>query len=105
MPFNKTLATELMKALTEEETSPKGLRALNTTLYTLTPQHVKQVLAIHKNVIVLQLTVEIEPGEATKKHLLAGMEQCASLEQVEIVVNPTLQMFMEVSLSPCHLEK
>jgi hypothetical protein len=46
---------------------------------------------------VLNMTLEVEPGEACKKELLKGLEGCPQLEQVEIVANPSLQFFMEVS--------
>jgi hypothetical protein len=83
--FNKSLAAPLVAALTDPETSPKGLRALNTTLYTLTPAQLGKVLAVQKNVMVLQATAEVEPGEECKEALLKGMEYCRDLEQVEIV--------------------
>jgi hypothetical protein len=96
--FNKTLANELLDALTNEEICPKGLRALNTTLYTLTPEQIKKVLSVQKNLMVMQLTSEIEPGEETKKSLLGAMELCKDLEQVEIVANPSLLFFMGQSI-------
>ncbi|KAF7186649.1 hypothetical protein HII31_12058 [Pseudocercospora fuligena] len=106
MAFNKTLTSELIEALTEEETAPKGLRALNTTLYTLTPEMIGQVLKDKKNVMVLQMTAEIEPGEATKKKLLGAIEHLEHLESLEIVANPSLQFYMDIQ-NPRHqvLEK
>lgn len=83
--FNKSLATHLVDALTDEETSPKGLRALNTTLYTLTSEQLGKILEAQKSVMVLQVTAEVEPGEKYKKSLLKAMEPCKSLEQIEVV--------------------
>ena len=94
MAFNKTLTNELIHALTEDENRPKGLRALNTTLYTLTPEQIRNVLEKQTGLMVISLTAEIEPGEDTKKALLGAMEQCKELEQVEIVANPSLMFFM-----------
>lgn len=94
MAFNKTLTNELMHALTEDENKPKGLRALNTTLYTLSPEQIRKVMATHTGLMVVSMTAEIEPGEETKKGLLGAMEQCKDLEQVEIVANPSLPFFM-----------
>lgn len=99
MAFNKTLTNELMHALTEDENKPKGLRALNTTLYTLSPEQIRKVMATHTGLMVLSMTAEIEPGEETKKALLGAMEQCKDLEQVEIVANPSLPFFMGQYLS------
>ncbi|KAK4543431.1 hypothetical protein LTR36_005574 [Oleoguttula mirabilis] len=96
MAFNKSLATHLIEALTGEETSPRGLRALNSTLYTLTLDQLTKVLETQKNVMVLNVTVEAEPGEDSKKGLLKALEQCKNLEQVEIVANPSLRFFMAV---------
>ncbi|KAK3674335.1 hypothetical protein LTR78_005804 [Recurvomyces mirabilis] len=94
MAFNKTLATDIMFALTDEEVSPKGLRALNITLYTMTPSQLQTVLAVQKHVLVLNATIEAEPGEDCKKALLKALEGSKNLEQVEIVANPSLQFFM-----------
>ena len=49
------------------------------------------------------MTLEVEPGEACKKELLKGLEGCPQLEQVEIVANPSLQFFMEVSFPDDYL--
>jgi len=98
MAFNKSLAPDPVSALTKEEISPQGLRALNLTLYTITVADLKTVLAKQKHVMVLNVTLEVEPGEAWKKQLIEALEQCKGLEQVEVVANPTLQFFMEV----CH---
>ncbi|EME38977.1 hypothetical protein DOTSEDRAFT_75620 [Dothistroma septosporum NZE10] len=96
MAFNKSLADPLVQALTDEKTGPKGLRALNTTLYTLTAEMLNKVLSVQKNTMVLQATAEVEPGEHYKKKLLKALEPCKDLEQVEIIANPSLQFFMEV---------
>ena len=98
MAFNKTLTAGLVKALTEEETYPRGLRALNSTLYTFTLDQLKTVLKTQKNVMVLNATVEAEPGEEKKKALMAALESCANIEQAEIVANPSLEFFMAVRI-------
>jgi hypothetical protein len=84
--------------LTKDESHPRGLRALNSTLFTFTLEQFQKVLATQKNVMVLNMTLEVEPGEKCKKELLKGLEGCSQLEQVEIVANPSLQFFMEVGL-------
>ena len=99
MAFNKTLATGLVDALTNEDTYPRGLRALNSTLYTLTSSQLTKVLETQKNIMVLSSTVEMEPGEERKKELMKALELCSNLEQVEIIANPSLQFFMEVRYS------
>lgn len=99
MAFNKTISAGLVKALTEEnEEHPRGLRALNSTLFTFTGEQLGKVLKTQKKVMVLNVTMEVEPGETSKKELLSALEGCASLEQVEVVANPSLQFFMEVCL-------
>ncbi len=99
MAFNKTLAPDIMLALMDEELSPKGLRALNITLYTLTTSQLATVLAVQKNVMVLSVTVETEPGEECKKLLLKALAQCKHLEQVEIIAHPSLEFLMAVSFA------
>lgn len=98
MAFNKTLSTGLVDALASEESRPRGLRALNSTLFTFSLEQFRKVLGAQKNVMVLNSTLEVEPGEACKKELLKALEGCGQLEQVEIVANPSLQFFMEVCL-------
>lgn len=96
MAFNKTLTKEISFALTDETVSPKGLRALNTTLYTLGLEELKKVLEVQKHVMVLNATVEMEPGEDARRALLETLGTLKDLEQVEIVANPSLQFFMAV---------
>lgn len=103
MAFNKSLAPDPVSALTKEEISPQGLRALNLTLYTLTVADLKKVLEVQKHVMVLNVTLEVEPGEAWKKQLLEALELCKGVEQIEVVANPTLQFFMEVRISFDHV--
>lgn len=99
MAFNKTLSTSIAEALVKDESRPRGLRALNSTLFTFSLEQFQKVLAAQKNVMILNATLEVEPGETCKKGLLKALEPCAQLEQVEIVANPSLQFFMEVSLA------
>lgn len=96
MAFNKTLTKEISFALTDETVSPKGLRALNTTLYTLGLEELKKVLEVQKHVMVLNATVEMEPGVDARRALLETLGTLKDLEQVEIVANPSLQFFMAV---------
>lgn len=97
MAFNKTLSKSLVEALTEEDTYPRGLRALNCTLYTFTVEQLKKTLETQKNAMVLNVTLDVGPGETTKKELIKALEPCKGLEQVEIVANPSLEFFMAVS--------
>ena len=99
MAFNKSLAPDPVSALTKEDISPQGLRALNLTLYTLTVADLKKVLEVQRHIMVINVTLEVEPGEAWKKQLIEALECAKGLEQVEVVANPTLQFFMEVRLS------
>lgn len=97
MAFNKDFTARLVGALTEENTYPRGLRALNTTLFTITPALLKQLLQKHKHVMVVNATLENGPGEACKKEIISALEQGANLEQVEVVAHPSIDFFIEVS--------
>lgn len=97
--FNKSLAPDAVSALTKEEISPEGLRALNLTMFTLSIDQLDEVLKKQSHLMVLSITLEVEPGDAWKKKLIKALENCKNLEQVEIVANPTLQFFMEVCLA------
>jgi hypothetical protein len=98
MAFNRTLSPELVNALTEEESKPRNLKVLNTTLYTISMGQLRTILEKHKGLLVLSATVEVEPTEECKKALLEALAACPELEQVEIVGNPSLQFFMAVSI-------
>lgn len=97
MAFNKTLAPALIDALTDEDSAPRNLKVLNTTLFTLTPSHLKKVVDKHRGVMVLSATVEVDEHERFKKELVDALSDLKYLEQVEIVANPSLQFFMAVS--------
>lgn len=93
--FHKSSARALVDALTGDQ-APEGLRALNTTLYTLTLDDLEAVLQRHGELVMISATVEVEPNEACKRRLLAAFAACPQLERVEIVGNPTLEFSMAV---------
>lgn len=97
MSFNKSLATELVKALTEDETRPRNLKVLNSTLFTLTTEHLEKLKDAHKGIMVLSSTVEVDEYENFSKKLLEILAALEKLEQVEIVASPSLRFFMAVS--------
>lgn len=96
MAFNKSIAPDPVSALTKEEISPQGLRALNLTMYTLTLENLEEVLEKQKHLMVLNVTLEVSPGEEFKKKLIKVLEKCENLEQVEVVAFPTLEFYMNV---------
>lgn len=93
MAFNKALSHGLMQALTDYESAPRALKALNTTLYTLSVSQLKELLGKHKGLVVLNVTVELEATEVFKGELLNAVAQCPALEQVEIVGSPTVAFY------------
>lgn len=101
MAFNTSIAKSLVKVLVDEETYPRGLQALNTTLYTMTLDDFDSILSRHKNVVVLSTTIEANPGTGFRQKVLSSLEKCLLLEQVEIVIQPTVQFFMEVGMLAC----
>ncbi|EMC97755.1 hypothetical protein BAUCODRAFT_120690 [Baudoinia panamericana UAMH 10762] len=94
MAYNAEVSDGLVKALTEDEAYPRGLRALNCTLYTLTMAQLRKVLEVQKNIMVLNVTLETAPGADTKKALIKVLEGCKNLEQVELVASPTMEFIM-----------
>jgi len=100
MTFNKSLSTNLVKALSDDDGRPQGLRVLNTTLYTLTFGNLKTILTKQTGLMVLMITLEVDGSESCRKQLLEVLsEHGQRLEQVEIVVSPSMQFFMEVRIS------
>lgn len=94
--LNRTLGSTLVKALTDEATRPRGLRVLNSTLFTLTPNQLRTILEQQKTLMVLNATLEVDNHETFKKDLLSILPSLQYLEQVEIVANPSLQFFLAV---------
>ncbi|KAG9700253.1 hypothetical protein KCU95_g779, partial [Aureobasidium melanogenum] len=92
--LNRTLGSTLVKALTDEATRPRGLRVLNSTLFTLTPNQLHTILDQQKALMVLNATLEVDNHETFKKDLLSILPSQEYLEQVEIVANPSLQFFL-----------
>jgi hypothetical protein len=94
--LNRTLGSTLVKALTDEATRPRGLRVLNSTLFTLTSNQLRTILEQQKALMVLNATLEVDNHETFKKDLLSILPSLEYLEQVEIVANPSLQFFLAV---------
>jgi len=98
MAFNKSLATHVVDALTKEGSAPRTLRALNITMYTISQAQLRQIVEKHKMLMVLNVTVEVEPTEESKAQLLEILEGLEEVEQIEIVGNPSLKFYEEVCL-------
>ncbi|KAI4717058.1 hypothetical protein E4T48_06750 [Aureobasidium sp. EXF-10727] len=94
--LNRTLGSTLVKALTDETTRPRGLRVLNSTLFTLTPNQLRTILSQQKALMVLNATLEVDDHETFKKELLSILPSQEYLEQIEIVANPSLQFFLAI---------
>nr|OQO32630.1 hypothetical protein B0A51_00008 [Rachicladosporium sp. CCFEE 5018] len=90
--FGTLVGEGLVKMLTEEESYPRGLRALNSTLFRLTVTQLRKVLKKHKNVMVVNVTVEVDDLKTFGKDVLKILGGCASLEQAEIVIAPATSM-------------
>lgn len=101
MSLDNAKSTRLVDALTSSDAHPRGLRALNTTLFTLSLEQLKSIVTVQKNVMVLNVTVIASPGEKWKSDVLALLEGCKSLEQVEIVINPGPEMLRAVRIRSC----
>jgi hypothetical protein len=90
MAYGEAVSPTLVEALTEEESAPRAMKALNTTLYTLSSSQLRSILEKHKGLVVLNATVQLEPTKECKKELTDAIALCASLEQVEIVGSPSM---------------
>ncbi|KAF2146269.1 uncharacterized protein K452DRAFT_315479 [Aplosporella prunicola CBS 121167] len=90
MMFDASSSNVLVRALLNDETAPVGLKVLNTTLYTLSLGDLKEVLGKHRGLLVINVTVEIEPDERCKEEMMEALAQCPEVEHVELVGSPTL---------------
>ncbi|PNS19678.1 hypothetical protein CAC42_7522 [Sphaceloma murrayae] len=100
MTFNKSNSAVLVKALMEEGFRPRDLRLLNLTLYTLGLGDLERVTGMHKGLVVLGVTVEVEDAGKSREvwgRVLKGLE---SLETVEVVVSPGLAFYMQINRIP-----
>lgn len=98
MAFNESITAGIIDALLREDSYPRGLKALNITLFTMTLADLKRVLEKHKNVVIVNATLQLEPDAAIKRDILAALEQSPKLEQFEVVGHPTLPFFIEVCM-------
>jgi len=82
------LTVPLVKALLDEETAPRPLKLLNTTLYSLSASHLSQLLAKHRGVLVLGSSIEVDSKDGWKSSIFEALSASESLEQAEIVLCP-----------------
>lgn len=75
----------LIENITAEDSAPRALKLLNTTLYTISITQLRTILEKHLGLLVLSVTIELQPTEVFKKQLMETLAICKSLEQVEIV--------------------
>ncbi|KAF4548516.1 Hypothetical protein D9617_27g044830 [Elsinoe fawcettii] len=101
MTFNKSNAVGLVKGLTEEGWAPRELRLLNLTLYTLSLGDLRRVMERHKGLLVLGVTVEVEDAGRTRREIVALLKEFGKgIEQMEVVVSPSLGFYMQVNRVP-----
>jgi len=92
MAFDRALSSPpLVDALTAEESAPGALKALNTTLYTLSSSQLQSILEKHIGLVVLNVTLDLTQDVDFKKNLIDTLSVCPSLEQVEIVGSPSTE--------------
>lgn len=94
-------AEEFVDALVVEKSAPRSLRGLNGTLYSLSLEQLKTVLAKHRGLVVVSATVEFDGKREFKKELREALGGCQSLEQVEVIVNPSKGLSEAVSPFHC----
>lgn len=79
---------KLVKALLDDETAPRPLKLLNTTLYSLTISQLRELLTRHRGVLSLAASIGITIEDDWKADILQTVAIGESLEQVEIVLWP-----------------
>ncbi|KAL9085097.1 MAG: hypothetical protein Q9165_007741 [Trypethelium subeluteriae] len=84
-----SLAEKLVEALVKEESRPRGLKVLNTTLYTLTVAQFGKLLKAHQGLLMVSASIK-EDGNAEKwkRDIRDAVIHCPELEQIEVVVVP-----------------
>lgn len=86
-------AGDLVKVLTGEE-RPRGLLALDVTLFKLTLEQLEEVVGKLPALKILAVTVEVSEVEGLKS-VTNALEKCDGLEEVEIVGFPRDESFVE----------
>ncbi|KAF2234978.1 hypothetical protein EV356DRAFT_532262 [Viridothelium virens] len=86
------LAEKLVEALVKDESRPRGLKVLNTTLYILTVTQFGKLLEAHQGLLMVSASIK-EDGSAEKwkKDVRDAALHCPELEQIEVVVVPETQ--------------
>ncbi|KAI9753457.1 MAG: hypothetical protein M4579_005141 [Chaenotheca gracillima] len=96
VPLDERFGTKLVEALLGD-TAPITLKALHATLYTITAHELSVILDKHSGLVALAMTVRLEPTPECKRTFLEALASCNDLEQVEIVVFPSLDLMNEIS--------
>ncbi|KAI9662344.1 MAG: hypothetical protein M1821_008511 [Bathelium mastoideum] len=86
--LGENLAEGLVEALVKDESRPRGLKVLNTTLYTLTVEQFAKVLKMHEGLLVVIASIKEEENAAKWKEVQNAVGCCPELEQIELVTVP-----------------
>jgi hypothetical protein len=80
----------LVNALLDDESAPQVMKHLNVTLYLMTTSQLRQVVAKHKGLMVLNVSIIPGDGGKWKTDVLNALAAGENLEQVEIVLCPAV---------------
>lgn len=83
----------LTKALLDDETAPRVVKGLNITLYSISPDQLRQIVAKHKGLMVINVSVAVGGESEWKTPVFNALAAGENLEQIEIVLCPTSDTF------------
>ena len=87
--LDEEVAGDLAEALVKDESRPRGLKVLNTTIYTLSVAHFAKILKAHEGLLIVSASVKEEEDMAKwKEGIQSAVQGCPELEQFELVIVP-----------------
>ena len=84
-----SFSNTLIQKLTDQESAPKVMKHLNITMFQVSVDQLRKILAIHKGLMVLNVSVVVDYDSSYKKDLFEVLVTASNLEQIELVLCPT----------------
>ncbi|KAL1990240.1 hypothetical protein VTN49DRAFT_6079 [Thermomyces lanuginosus] len=88
LPYWYSATAPFVVALISESTAPKKLKVLKSTIFQFSMEDLRRVLARHPDLVVLRVTLRLEPIEEYLPTLWQVLSLCPGLQDVEIVGFP-----------------
>ena len=87
--LSKNHSKLLVDKLLDDDSAPKVMKHLNTTLYPISIENLHNILAKHKGLMVLNVSIEVDDATSYRSKLFETLVTASNLEQIELVLCPS----------------